>query len=55
MTTDFWNSVQAIGPESSWQQCGTNMCGKGEPMQIAQMTHGCVPVLVKDIHIGKHV
>lgn len=55
MTTDFWNSVEAIGPESSWQQCGTNMCGKGEPMQIAQMTHGCVPALVKNIHIGKHV
>ncbi|ELR99002.1 TldD/PmbA family protein [Gloeocapsa sp. PCC 73106] len=55
MTTEFWNKIVAIGPESSWQQWGTNMCGKGEPMQIAQMTHRCVPALVKDIHIGKHV
>ena len=53
MTTDFWNSVDAIAPESEWQQCGTNMCGKGEPMQIAQMTHGCVPVRVRDIQVGK--
>ena len=51
MTTDFWNSVDAIAPKSEWRQCGTNMCGKGEPMQIAQMTHGCVPVRVRDIHV----
>ena len=53
MTTDFWNSVDAIAPESELEQCGTNMCGKGEPMQIAQMTHACVPVRVRDIHVGR--
>ena len=53
MTTDFWNSVDAIGGESELVQCGTNMCGKGEPMQIAQMTHACVPVRVQDIHVGR--
>jgi TldD protein len=51
MTTDFWNSVDAIGPASERMQCGTNMCGKGEPMQIAQMTHACVPVRVRNIQI----
>ena len=53
MTTDFWNSVDALGGESELQQCGTNMCGKGEPMQIAQMSHACVPVRVRDIHVGR--
>jgi TldD protein len=53
MTTDFWNSVDAIAPQSELMQCGTNMCGKGEPMQIAQMTHACVPVRVRDIQIGR--
>jgi len=52
MTTDFWNRVDAVGPASEREQCGTNMCGKGEPMQIAQMTHACVPVRVRDIQIG---
>ncbi|MGB3402733.1 MAG: TldD/PmbA family protein [Microcoleaceae cyanobacterium] len=52
MTTEFWNKVDAIGPESERQQYGTNMCGKGEPIQIAEMTHACVPVRVQDIHIG---
>ena len=53
MTTDFWNSVDALGGESELVQCGTNMCGKGEPMQVAQMTHACVPVRVRDIHVGR--
>lgn len=52
MTTDFWNSVDAVGPASERQQCGTNMCGKGEPMQIAQMTHASVPIRVRNIQIG---
>ena len=52
MTTDFWNSVDAVGTVSERQQCGTNMCGKGEPIQIAQMTHACVPVRVRNIQIG---
>ena len=52
MTTDFWNQVDAIGPESEWVQCGTNICGKGEPLQIAQMTHACVPVRVRNIQIN---
>jgi TldD protein len=52
MTTDFWNSIDAIAPEAELVQCGTNMCGKGEPMQIAQMTHACVPVRVRNIHVG---
>ncbi|MEK0188602.1 TldD/PmbA family protein, partial [Microcoleus anatoxicus] len=52
MSTDFWNQIDAIGPASERVQCGTNMCGKGEPMQVAQMTHACVPVRVKNIQIG---
>lgn len=53
MTTDFWNSVDALGGASEWEQCGTDICGKGEPMQLAQMTHGCVPVRVRNIHVGR--
>lgn len=53
MTTDFWNSIDALGGESELAQCGTTMCGKGEPMQVAQMTHACVPVRVRDIHVGR--
>ena len=53
MTTDFWNSIDALGDESELVQSGTDICGKGEPIQIAQMTHACVPVRVRDIHVGR--
>ena len=53
MTTDFWNSIDLLGGESELEQCGTNICGKGEPMQIAQMTHACVPVRVRNIQVGR--
>lgn len=52
MTTEFWNRVDAIGGESERMQHGISFCGKGEPLQIAQMTHACVPVRVRDIQIG---
>ncbi|MGB3691523.1 MAG: TldD/PmbA family protein [Spirulinaceae cyanobacterium] len=52
MTTDFWHQVDGIGSASQMRQCGTSFCGKGEPMQLAQMTHACVPVRVKDIQVG---
>jgi len=52
-TTDFWNSVDAIGGASEWELCGTDICGKGEPMQVAQMSHPCVPVRVQNIRIGR--
>ncbi len=39
--------------KSELRQCGTNMCGKFEPMQIDQMTHACFPVRVRDIHVGR--
>ena len=52
MTTDFWNSIDAIGPTSELMQCGTTICGKGEPIQVAQMTHRCVPVRARNIQIG---
>ncbi|WP_448562248.1 TldD/PmbA family protein [Trichothermofontia sp.] len=53
LTTQFWNAVDAIGPASEWEQQGTSFCGKGEPLQIAQMTHACVPVRVRDIQVGR--
>ncbi|UZQ53384.1 TldD/PmbA family protein [Trichothermofontia sichuanensis B231] len=52
-TTQFWNAVDAIGPASAWEQQGTRFCGKGEPLQIAQMTHACVPVRVRNIQVGR--
>ncbi|NLI00290.1 MAG: TldD/PmbA family protein [Chthonomonadales bacterium] len=52
MTTDFWGSCDAICDARFWVQDGVLNCGKGDPMQIAQMTHGAAPARFRHIKVG---
>jgi len=52
MTTEFWNSCDAIADERSWVKNGVLNCGKGDPMQISQMTHGAAPARFRQIMVG---
>jgi TldD protein len=52
MTTDFWNSCDAIADERFWVKNGVLNCGKGDPMQISQMSHGAAPARFRNIAIG---
>ncbi len=52
MTTDFWGSCDAICDARFWVQDGVLNCGKGDPMQIAQMTHGAAPARFRNIKVG---
>ena len=36
----FWRSCDAVTGESEWELHGIVNCGKGNPMQIAEMSHG---------------
>ena len=49
----FWNSVDAICNEDHWEAHGIENCGKGQPMQRAQLTHGSAPLRLKNISIGR--
>ncbi|MCD4656680.1 MAG: TldD/PmbA family protein [Planctomycetes bacterium] len=51
-TPEFWNSCDAIANESYWDLMGVNNCGKGEPMQSAEMSHGCSPARFHNITVG---
>jgi TldD protein len=42
-TLPFWNSLSAVGDQSTWQLCYVANCGKGQPNQIMQLGHG-VPI-----------
>ncbi len=42
-TVKFWNSLSAVGDESTWQVQLVNNCGKGQPNQVMQLGHG-IPV-----------
>jgi len=52
ITTEFWNSCDAICSRDSWVLWGTPNCGKGQPMQTMGTGHGAAPARFRNIHIG---
>jgi len=48
-TPEFWRSCDAICDESHWQLWGVPNCGKGNPMQVAEMSHGASPARFRDV------
>ena len=42
-TLDFWKSCDAVCDASHWRLWGVPNCGKGNPMQVAEMSHGAAP------------
>ncbi|MGB3976294.1 MAG: TldD/PmbA family protein [bacterium] len=50
---EFWNSVDAICNKDEWRPEGVVNCGKGQPMQQAQLTHGSSPLRLRNISYGK--
>ncbi|RME81654.1 MAG: TldD/PmbA family protein [Planctomycetota bacterium] len=52
ITPEFWNSCTAIGDHQSWDLIGVINCGKGQPIQVAQMSHGCSPARFQNIQVG---
>jgi len=50
-TTDFWNSLEAVGGPSTWQMGGAFNCGKAQPGQIAPVSHGCPSALFRGVNV----
>jgi TldD protein len=50
-TTDFWNSMEAVGGPSTYLLGGAFNCGKGQPGQIAPVSHGCPAALFRQVNI----
>ncbi|MCV7401171.1 TldD/PmbA family protein [Mycobacterium fragae] len=48
-TTDFWNSMEAVGGPSTWRLGGAFNCGKAQPGQVASVSHGCPSALFRRI------
>ncbi|RNL86776.1 TldD/PmbA family protein [Halostreptopolyspora alba] len=40
-TTEFWNAMTALGGPQTHVLGGSFMCGKGQPGQVASVSHGC--------------
>jgi TldD protein len=50
-TTDFWGAMEAVGGSSTWVLGGAFNCGKGQPGQVAPVSHGCPAVLVRGVKV----
>jgi TldD protein len=48
-TTDFWRSCDAICDASHWELWGVPNCGKGNPIQVAEMSHGAAPARFRGV------
>jgi len=52
ITTEFWNSCDAICSAKYWTLWGTPNCGKGQPMQTMGTGHGAAPSRFRNVQIG---
>ena len=52
ITTDFWNSMDAICSRDQWTLWGTPNCGKGQPQQVMGTGHGASPARFRNIQVG---
>lgn len=47
----FWRSCDAVTGDSEWDLHGIVNCGKGNPMQIAEMSHGASPARFRKVRM----
>jgi TldD protein len=50
-TTEFWGAMTAVGGQSTYRLGGAFNCGKGQPGQVAPVSHGCPSALFKAINV----
>jgi TldD protein len=50
-TTDFWGALAGVGGASTWVLGGAMNCGKGQPEQVAPVSHGTPSVLVHGVSV----
>ncbi|MBI3895769.1 MAG: TldD/PmbA family protein [Acidobacteria bacterium] len=52
ITTEFWNSCDAICDKNHWVLWGTPNCGKGQPSQTMGTGHGAAPARFRNVTVG---
>ncbi|MEX1101934.1 MAG: TldD/PmbA family protein [Actinomycetota bacterium] len=52
ITTEFWNSCDAVAGPEEWTVWGTPNCGKGQPGQVARVGHGTSPARFRNVRAG---
>ncbi len=52
VTPEFWGSLEAVASAPAWRLWGLLNCGKGEPGQVAHVSHGAAPARFRDVEVG---
>jgi TldD protein len=52
VTPRFWGSLDAVCGPDEWRLWGLTNCGKGEPGQVAEVSHGAAPARFRDVQVG---
>ncbi len=50
-TTDFWRSMSDLGGPQTYRLGGAMNCGKGQPGQVAAVSHGCPAAVFRGVNI----
>jgi TldD protein len=50
-TLDFWSSLSALGGPQTYVLGGAMNCGKGQPGQVAAVSHGCPAAVFSDVSV----
>ena len=50
-TTDFWDSMEAVGGPQTYVLGGAFNCGKGQPGQVAPVSHGAPAALFRQVRV----
>lgn len=50
-SVDFWKACDGLGGESTYELGGAMNCGKGQPQQVAPVSHGAVPARFRQINV----
>ena len=50
-TTDFWGAMAAVGGPETYLLAGAFNCGKGQPGQVAAVSHGAPAALFRGINV----
>jgi TldD protein len=50
-TPDFWNSMRRLGGKQTYLLGGALNCGKGQPGQVAPVSHGCPSAVFSGVNV----
>ncbi len=50
-TTEFWGSLVAVGGCGTYVLGGAFNCGKGQPGQVAPVSHGCPSASFRAVNV----